>query len=92
MVIQEAFLYGRPLLVSNIGGMEEKVVDGVNGLHVPVANADAWARSLVRASSVEQWSICRQGVHSPASQAECSTQHLKVLWSGAPGLGVPELR
>ena len=33
LVIQEAFLHGRPVICSDIGGMAEKVTDGVNGLH-----------------------------------------------------------
>ncbi|TOE31852.1 hypothetical protein CGJ44_25955, partial [Vibrio parahaemolyticus] len=33
MVIQEAFNHGRPLIVSDIGGMAEKVAHDVNGLH-----------------------------------------------------------
>ena len=31
MVIQEAFLYGRPVICSDIGGMAEKVRSGVDG-------------------------------------------------------------
>jgi glycosyltransferase involved in cell wall biosynthesis len=33
LVIQEAFLHGRPVICSDIGGMAEKVRDGVDGLH-----------------------------------------------------------
>jgi len=33
LVIQEAFLHGRPIICSDIGGMAEKVTPGVNGLH-----------------------------------------------------------
>jgi glycosyltransferase involved in cell wall biosynthesis len=33
LVIQEAFLHGRPVICSDIGGMAEKVDDDVNGLH-----------------------------------------------------------
>jgi glycosyltransferase involved in cell wall biosynthesis len=33
MVVPEAFQYGRPVICSDIGGMSEKVTDGVNGLH-----------------------------------------------------------
>ncbi|MFC7690067.1 glycosyltransferase [Paeniroseomonas aquatica] len=38
MVIQEAFQAGRPVLCSDIGGMAEKVVDGVSGLHFRIGN------------------------------------------------------
>ena len=33
LVVMEAFQYGRPVICSDIGGMSEKVTDGVNGLH-----------------------------------------------------------
>jgi glycosyltransferase involved in cell wall biosynthesis len=33
LVIQEAFSCGKPVICSNIGGMAEKVRDGVDGLH-----------------------------------------------------------
>jgi glycosyltransferase involved in cell wall biosynthesis len=39
LVIQEAFLSGRPVIASNIGGMREKVQDGKNGLHFEVGNS-----------------------------------------------------
>src|SRR5436190_2702714 len=32
LVIQEAFMHGRPVICSDIGGMSEKVTHGVNGL------------------------------------------------------------
>lgn len=45
LVIQEAFAGGRPVICGNIGGMAEKVTDGVNGLHFRVNNsADLAAR------------------------------------------------
>jgi glycosyltransferase involved in cell wall biosynthesis len=39
IVIQEAKMAGRPILVSNIGGMAEKVSDGVDGLHFLAGSA-----------------------------------------------------
>ena len=33
LVVMEAFQHGRPVICSDIGGMSEKVTDGVNGLH-----------------------------------------------------------
>jgi glycosyltransferase involved in cell wall biosynthesis len=39
LVIQEAFMAGRPVLCSNLGGMAEKGRDGVDGLHFAVGDA-----------------------------------------------------
>jgi glycosyltransferase involved in cell wall biosynthesis len=36
MVIQEAYSAGRPVICTGIGGMAEKVIDGVTGLHFRV--------------------------------------------------------
>src|SRR5262249_15147584 len=38
LVIQEAFLHGRPLIASDIGGMKEKITDGVDGVHFRVGS------------------------------------------------------
>ena len=38
LVIQDAFLYGRPVICSDIGAMAEKVTHEVNGLHFTVAD------------------------------------------------------
>ncbi|MGI4958869.1 MAG: glycosyltransferase family 4 protein [Janthinobacterium lividum] len=43
VVIQEAFRNGRPVVCSNVGGMAEKVMPGVDGMHFQVGSA----RSLV---------------------------------------------
>jgi glycosyltransferase involved in cell wall biosynthesis len=45
LVIQEAFAARRPVICGNIGGMAEKVTDGVNGFHFRASNsADLAAR------------------------------------------------
>jgi glycosyltransferase involved in cell wall biosynthesis len=49
LVIQEAFIHGKPVICSDIGGMAEKVSDGVNGLHFRVGNATSLAATLERA-------------------------------------------
>jgi glycosyltransferase involved in cell wall biosynthesis len=54
MVIQEALDYGRPVACSNIGGMREKVTDGVNGIHVPVGSAYPWTQAIIKMSSEGQ--------------------------------------
>jgi glycosyltransferase involved in cell wall biosynthesis len=63
LVIQEAFLHGRPVICSDIGGMAEKVTDGVNGLHFRAGNADRLAETIVRAVSTDRlWDELRAGI------------------------------
>src|SRR5262249_47061764 len=42
----EAMACGRPVVVSDRGGMVEMVEDGVSGLHVPAGDVDALADAL----------------------------------------------
>jgi len=46
LVIEEAYLNKIPCIVSNIGGMAERVDDGVNGLHFKVGNAQDLAEKI----------------------------------------------
>jgi hypothetical protein len=48
VTIQEAFLTGTPLLVSDIGGMAEYVPDGKNGLQFLVGDDEDLARKMQR--------------------------------------------
>ena len=50
LVIQEAFLHGRPVICSDIGGMAEKVTDGVDGLHFRRGDAEHLAEVIERAA------------------------------------------
>jgi glycosyltransferase involved in cell wall biosynthesis len=46
MTVVEAFAYGRPVVVSDIGGMREIVLQGKNGLKTPAGNQAALAEAL----------------------------------------------
>ena len=63
LVIQEAFLHGRPVICSDIGGMAEKVSDGVNGLHFRVGDAASLAGAIRKAvESPAAWDQMRRGI------------------------------
>ena len=63
LVIQEAFLHGRPVICSDIGGMAEKVTDGVNGLHFLAGDPQSLADVLRRAvSSPDLWKALHDGI------------------------------
>lgn len=46
LVIQEAFMHGKPVICSNIGGMAEKVRDMVDGLHFAVRDPHSLADAM----------------------------------------------
>ncbi|MWP39744.1 glycosyltransferase [Rhodobacter sphaeroides] len=80
MVIQEALSLGRPVVVSDIGGMAEKIVNGVNGVHVPVGNARAWADTLLRlCGETSSWEQLRAGILPSLSHADCARLHMQLL-------------
>jgi glycosyltransferase involved in cell wall biosynthesis len=65
LVIQEAFMHGRPVLCSDIGGMAEKVTHGVNGLHFAVNNPAQIAETVSAAiDTPELWERLRAGIPS----------------------------
>ena len=80
MVIQEAFTAGRPLIVSNIGGMAEKVIDGVDGLHFSARNPLELANKLKYAATDKTiWNDFYQNITSPLSYTECAEKHLSFF-------------
>jgi glycosyltransferase involved in cell wall biosynthesis len=63
LVIQEAFMHGRPVICSAIGGMAEKVRHGVDGLHFNVNNAPELAETIRTAVSTPGlWDRLRDGI------------------------------
>jgi glycosyltransferase involved in cell wall biosynthesis len=63
LVIQDAFLYGRPVICSDIGAMAEKVTHEVNGLHFKVASPPSLADTICRAIAAPGlWEELRKGI------------------------------
>jgi glycosyltransferase involved in cell wall biosynthesis len=80
MVIQEAFVCGRPLLASDIGGMAEKVRSGIDGISVPAGNVLQWRAALGKAAADnEQWDALRAGIKAPLSHAAGAHQHMPYV-------------
>jgi glycosyltransferase involved in cell wall biosynthesis len=81
LVIQEAFAFGRPIICSDIGGMAEKVQDGVNGLHFrkgdPVSLADVIDRAI---NTPGQWQQLQKGI-TPVYGVEQSIERLGDLYN-----------
>ena len=71
LVIQEAFLHGRPVICSNIGGMAEKVRDGIDGLHFRVGDAASLAGTILKAVTTPGlWDKLRNGIPPVYSMEE----------------------
>jgi glycosyltransferase involved in cell wall biosynthesis len=63
LVIQEAFLYGKPVICSDIGGMAEKVANGVSGMHFRRGDPEHLAEVMMRAVETPAlWWQLRSGI------------------------------
>ncbi len=79
LVIQEAFLHGRPLITSDIGGMKEKVRDGVNGVQFRVGSAEDLTDKLSQLlQDRDAWKRLRAAATMPISHEQAASQHLAV--------------
>lgn len=80
LVIQEAFSAGRPVICSDIGGMAEKVRHGIDGLHVPVANALEWARTLSQVAELPGlWEQLAGHIRPVFTHTQSVQAHLEVF-------------
>ncbi|MFJ4157049.1 glycosyltransferase family 4 protein [Pseudomonas sp. NPDC089752] len=80
MVIQEAFIHGRPVICANIGGMAEKVTHAVNGLHFEARNPIDLADTLLEAATSDGlWETLQNGIERPISYTECAVEHLNIV-------------
>jgi len=83
LVIQEAFAQRRPVICSDVGGMAEKVTDGVNGLHFQVGDVDSLTATIRRAVGTPGlWDRLRDGippVHAMADHATLLTETYESL-------------
>ena len=89
LVIQEAFLHGRPVICSDIGGMAEKVSDDVNGLHFRAGDVDSLAATLRRAAATpglwEQLSKGIPRIHEMPMHAAYLEREYDALIAAATG-------
>jgi len=76
LVIQEAFMHERPVICSNLGGMAEKVTDGLNGLHFRARDPSSLAETLTRAADTDGlWEELRQGIPKIPTATEAAETH-----------------
>jgi glycosyltransferase involved in cell wall biosynthesis len=80
LVIQEAFLNGRPVICSNVGGMAEKVDHGVSGLHFQVGDARSLADAILQATTgTEIWDRMQRGI-PPVYSLDEQVEKLSALY------------
>lgn len=80
LVIQEAFMHGKPVICSDIGGMAEKVRHRVDGLHFRAGDPASLAETIREAVSTPGlWRELREGIE-PVYAMEDSVRVLADLY------------
>jgi glycosyltransferase involved in cell wall biosynthesis len=66
LVVSEAWMFRRPVICSNVGGMAERVADEVHGLHFQVGDARALASVMRRAcTEADLWERLAAAIPEP---------------------------
>jgi glycosyltransferase involved in cell wall biosynthesis len=82
VVIEEALACGRPLLVPDLGGMAEKVRDGLDGYFFPVGSSLALAELMIGCASDQAgWHKLRATMRSPCLGDGALLSHLDLYRS-----------
>jgi glycosyltransferase involved in cell wall biosynthesis len=79
VVIQEAYAARRPVICSGIGGMAEKVIDGVTGLHVRPNDPADLARVLRLAADDQVHARLCENLPMPDDAATMARNYLAVF-------------
>lgn len=81
LVVSEAWMFGRPVIVSAIGGLGERVRDGVDGFTFPARDARALADLIGRLAGAEsEWLRLAGGIEPPWSDSQMLEAYL-TIWS-----------
>jgi len=84
LVISEAWMFGKPVICSNVGGMAERVTDEVDGLHFEMGDPHALAETIRRACTEDGlWQRLHDALPAPPPRAEMGDGFLR-LYRGDP--------
>ncbi len=69
LVMSEAWMFGRPVIASNVGAMRERITDGVDGLHFFLGDVRDLAAKIRRAATEPGlWQQLHDGIKEPPGQ------------------------
>lgn len=85
LVISEAWMFGRPVICSNVGGMAERVTDEVDGLHFEMGDARALAAAMRRACEEDGlWQRLHECLPAPPGREAMAEGYLRLYEAGRP--------
>ena len=81
LVISEAWMFQRPVIASNVGGMKERITDGVDGLLFEVGDPRSLAQVMRRGCSEDGlWERLVAGIQPPAGRGEMTEMFIDIYW------------
>lgn len=90
VVIQEAYAAGAPVICTGIGGMAEKVPDGVSGLHFRLGDAADFVRAVKLATDPRNAETLRAGL-PPVMTASGMAERYLAFFAGRLAAAGPAL-
>lgn len=79
LVISEAWMFKRPVIASNVGGMKERIRDGVDGLHFNVGDPRSLAATMQRAATEKGlWNGLSAGIKPPMTREQMTEEFVGV--------------
>jgi glycosyltransferase involved in cell wall biosynthesis len=84
LVISEAWMFGKPVICSNVGGPAERVTDNVDGLHFQMGDHRALANAIRRACTEEGlWDRLAAALPAPPARETMVSRFLELYTGGA---------
>lgn len=85
LVISEAWMFGKPVICSNVGAMAERVQDEVGGLLFEMGDPVALAATMRRACTEEGlWQRLHEALPEPPSRSAMAAGYLRLYRDAAP--------
>jgi len=93
LVISEAWMFGKPVICSNVGGMAERVSDEVDGLHFEMGDPRSLAAVMRRACTEEGlWQRLHAALPQPPTRAEMADSYLRLYRASDPSEDLSSVR
>ena len=86
LVVSEAWMFGKPVICSNVGAMAERVTDDVDGLLFEMADLRALAAVMHRACTEDGlWQRLHDAIRPPPSRAVMADGYLRLYRGASAG-------
>jgi glycosyltransferase involved in cell wall biosynthesis len=84
LVVSEAWMFGRPVIVSDIAGLGERVENGLNGYTFPPRNAAALAEVIIALTgNVREWVRANKAISPDGTHLDMFDECLNALGGAA---------